>query len=348
MYKHSSHMLTLVPSSYLYIGPSNMIYSNSIIINKLSFILEPTLFPTLAVISSNTLAPTLAVISSNTLAPTLAPTLAVISSNTLAPSLEPYISFTTDLTLSNIKSSDLDLVAQESIIIAQALTMNISSDFITFVSSSIYTDIKMNKFKTLSFNLLVTTKTNIILQGKYSVFLNNPQSLFTTLSTTMTNAVTSGAFTQNLVTVSLHLNSTTTSSASVASIAISNPIILTNNSNTATLIPTLSPFNTATLIPTATLTPTLSPFNTIAPSNTLGTNTKNYYNSFVVIFVSLISVSLFFYFVIMLYFFYKKRNRIFKKMLLRQPRIRRLDGPSDVQSEPLILNTDRIEINLIS
>ena len=317
-YKHSLHMLTLVPSSYLYIKSSNMIYSNSISVNKLSF----------------------------TLSPTLVPTSTVILSNTFAPTLESLLSFTTDLTLSNVQSSHLDSVAQESIIIAQALTMNISSDFITFVSSSIYTDIKMNKIKTLSFTLLVTTKTNIILKGKYSVFLNNQQALFTTLSTTMTNAVTSGTFTQNLATMSLHLNSSTTSSASVASISISNPSTFT--SNTATLIPTLS----ATLTPTlsATLIPTLSA--TIAPSNTLGTNTKNYYNSFLVIFVSLISVSLFFCFVIMLYFFYKKRNRIFKKMLLRQPRIRQprirqLDGPSDVQSEPLILNTNRIELNFV-
>ena len=317
-YKHSLYMLTLVPSSYLYIKSSNMIYSNSISVNKLSF----------------------------TLSPTLVPTSTVILSNTFAPTLESLLSFTTDLTLSNVQSSHLDSVAQESIIIAQALTMNISSDFITFVSSSIYTDIKMNKIKTLSFTLLVTTKTNIILKGKYSVFLNNQQALFTTLSTTMTNAVTSGTFTQNLATMSLHLNSSTTSSASVASISISNPSTFT--SNTATLIPTLS----ATLTPTlsATLIPTLSA--TIAPSNTLGTNTKNYYNSFLVIFVSLISVSLFFCFVIMLYFFYKKRNRIFKKMLLRQPRIRQprirqLDGPSDVQSEPLILNTNRIELNFV-
>ena len=246
-YKHSLHMLTLVPSSYLYIKSSNMIYSNSISVNKLSF----------------------------TLSPTLVPTSTVILSNTFAPTLESLLSFTTDLTLSNVKSAYLDSVAQQSVIIAQALTMNISSDFITFVSSSLSNDVKYREIRLLSYNLLVTTKTIIILQGKYSKFVNNPESLFTTLSTSMTNAVTSGTFTNNLVAVSLQLNSSSTTSASVASIYISLPIIQTNN-------------NTS-------FSPSSSPSSFSPSSFNPSSSRTNYYHIFVPIFISFITIYLLVY-----------------------------------------------------
>jgi hypothetical protein len=259
-YKYSTHILTVVPSSYV------QIYST----------LRPTLAPTL----QNTLEPTL----QNTLAPTL--------QNTLAPS----ISFTTDLTLSNVKSAYLDSVAQQSVIIAQALTMNISSSFITFVSSSLSNDVKYRKIRLLSYNLLVTTKTIIILQGKYSEFVNNPESLFTTLSTTMTNAVTSGTFTNNLVTVSLQLNSSSTTSASVASISISLPIIQTNNntsfspsSSPSSFSPSSSPSSFSPSSSPSSFSPSSSP-SSFSPSSSPSSFRTNYYHIFVPIFISFIAI----------------------------------------------------------
>ena len=183
------------------------------------------------------------------------------------------LSFTTDLTLSNVKSAYLDSVAQQSVIIAQALTMNISSVFITFVSSSLSNDVKYREIRLLSYNLLVITKTIIILQGKYSKFVNNPESLFTTLSTSMTNAVTSGTFTNNLVAVSLQLNSSSTTSASVASISISLPIIQTN-------------YNTSV---SPSFTPSFSP--SFRPSSFRPSSFRtNYYHIFVPIFISFITI----------------------------------------------------------
>ena len=207
-----SNMLTIIPKSYSHMT-SNTIYSFTSSIT--SFI--PTLKPT----SVTTLKPT----SFTTFKPT-----------TNASSF----SFTSDIGLSNVKTSQLDLAAQESVIVAQAITMNISSDCITFVSSSISKNTFLQKFNLASFNLLVTTKTVIILNGKYSMFLNDPQSLFTSLTTTMVNAVTSGAFTQNLVAISIQMNSSSTTSASVSSITNSDPTIVTNSTISPTISPTIN------------------------------------------------------------------------------------------------------------
>ena len=242
------------------------------------------------------------VIMLRTLGPTLGPTIgpSVKPSINTKEKEESFIAFTTDLSLSNVQSEYLDLTAQKSIILAQSLTMNISSDFVTFVSSSVSKLAKINKNsikpKLTSFNLIVTTKTNIILQGKYSVFLSNPQSLFTTLSTSMTNL---GLFTHNLVTISLQMNSTATASAALSSIYIFNPIIQINNTNySVSVTPTFTP--TVTLVPSFlfTLKPTTSSKNS---------GKENYNSSSLIIFVSCISVFVALSILYIVYLFLKRR-----------------------------------------
>jgi hypothetical protein len=234
---------------------------------------------------------------------------------------ESSISFTTDLSLSNVQSEYLDLLAQKSIILAQALTMNISSDFVTFVSSSVSKPNKINKNsikpKLTSFNLIVTTKTNIILQGKYSVFLSNPQLLFTTLSTSMTNV---GIFTHNLVTISLQMNSTATASAIISSIYIFNPIIQINNTNNTNSYVFVTP--TFTLVPSFlfTLKPTTSSKNS---------GKENYNSSSLIIFVSCISVIVALSILYIVYLFLKRR---YIRFLRRN------------QADTNLLNIDKIEI----
>jgi hypothetical protein len=260
---------------------------------------------------------------------TLGPTLGPTQLPTLEPSVNPSIntkekedssiSFTTDLSLSNVQSEYLDLTAQKSIILAQALTMNISSDFVRFVSSSVSKPNKLNKnnmkIKLSSYNLIVTTKTNIILQGKYSVFLSNPQLLFTTLSTSMTNL---GIFTHNLVTISLKINSTATASATLSSIYIFNPIIQINNTNYSVSV---TPTPTFTLVPSVsvTLKPTTSSKNS---------GKENYNSSSLIIFVSCISVIVALSILYIVYLFLKRRY------------IRFLRNQADTN----LLNIDKIEI----
>ena len=234
------------------------------------------------------------VIMLRTIGPTLGPS--VKPSINTKEKEESFIAFTTDLSLSNVQSEYLDLTSQKSIILAQSLTMNISSDFVTFVSSSVSKLVKINKNsikpKLTSFNLIVTTKTNIILQGKYSVFLSNPQSLFTTLSTSMTNL---GLFTHNLVTISLQMNSTATASAALSSIYIFNPIIQINNTNSS-----------VSVTPTVTLVPSIS--FTLKPTTSSKNSGKEDYNSSsLIIFVSCISVFVALSILYIVYLFLKRR-----------------------------------------
>jgi hypothetical protein len=247
--------------------------------------------------------------------------------DTIAPTfvdtITPVMSFTTDLTLSNVQTNYLDLEAQQSVIIATANSMNISIDFVTFVSSSIFKDQKLNQIKLLSFNLIATTKTSIPLKGKYSTFASDPISLFTSLSTTMNTALTNGAFTNYLVAASIQLNSTATSAASVSSISISAPIIKINGT-------------------------TLSPTSTPTQSNLNGhvTKKKNFYYLFLYLSVSCISVFLLVYFIETFRKYLKKKNKQTMKMKRNaNVALARLTTLAEINASSAEINASSAEIN---
>jgi hypothetical protein len=262
--------------------------------------------------------------------PTIAPT--SLEGLTFKPSSEPDIQsiiFTTDLTLSNVQTNYLDELAQQSVVIATANSMNISINFVTFVSSSVLQNRKMIDIQLLSFNLIATTKTSIPLEGKYSGFTSNPGNLFTLLSNTMTDAVSNGAFTNYLVAASLKLNSTATASTSVSGITI----IQLNASSPTTASPTSSP---------TTASPTSSPTTTneviISGSQT------DYYYILLYIFGSFVSFWFLFYIIIIFRKFYiKKRIRLQRYM----PRmtIRRLNTR---QNNREIINAENIELLIVN
>lgn len=294
--------------------------------------MAPTLSPILAPIqtASPTMAPYISPIITNppSLPPTSLPTLnfktALPTSfaPTYMPTFVPIMSFTTDLTLSNVQTNILDLDAQQSVIIATANSMNISIEFVTFVSSSIFKNQILNHFKLLSFNLIATTKTSIPLKGKYSTFASNPISLFTSLSTTMNTALTSGAFTNYLVTASIQLNSTATSSASVSSVSILAPIIEINGT---------------TLIPTSTPT----------QSNLKGhvTKKKNFYYLFLYLSVSCISVFLLVYF-IEIFRKYLKMKRKMKRNT--NAALARLTTLAEINAASKVINAEDIQILIVN
>jgi len=279
---YSSHMLTMIPSSYSQMVSLNTLYSSHMLTMIPSSYSQMVSLNTIFSVSSSPLA-------------TLKPTpLATLSPTT---TFRYVLSFTSDIGLSNVKTVELDLAAQESVIGAQALTMNISSDDITFVSSSVSknsnlmifkptknlirsadshsswsmtdkdlnpspkgADLNLYRFKLSSYNLLVTTKTVIIVNGE------DPNIIFESLTSILNNAVTSGAFTQNLVEISVKLNSSATASASISSVTNSAPIIIS---------PT----------PLATLSPSIQ--------NEESKIVKKYNGKWIIIFVSCISVIVF-------------------------------------------------------
>jgi DNA-binding protein len=269
---------------------------------------NPTILPTVAptsIMPTTEPSDTYAYITHNpTVAPTVAPT-----------SIMPVISFTTDLTLSNVQTNYLDNLAQQSVIIATANSMNISVDFVTFVSSSVSKDIKIRDIQLLSFNLIATTKTYIPLVGKYSVFTSDPMSLFTALSNTMTSAVSNGVFTNYLVAVSLQLNSTATASASVSGITI-----VQINTTTTIISPTSTP---------TTASPTSSPTILNQYDVTSPYSQTNYYYILLYIFGSFVSFWLLVYIVIV---FYKRKRRRLAKYIMNLPStVRQLGSHSIIE-----------------
>ena len=272
-----------------------------------------------------------------TLAPTWSPTsLLPTIAPTSQPIMVPIISFTSDLSISNVQTNYLDSLAQESIVIATANSMNISADFVTFVSSSVSKDIKIGTIKLLSFNLIATTRTSIPLQDKYSTFISDPTSLYTSLSNTMNTAVSNGIFTSYLVTASLKMNSTATVSASISSITISSVIIETNGT---TISPTLTP----TSIPT---------------SYTIGITTPNNTDYYYILLYTFVSFVLFFaliYIIVKCYINYKQRRmrlilrKCMSQILQRQSREKR--QIRQIQRQRQIggtINTENIELLIVN
>lgn len=294
--------------------------------------MAPTLSPILAPIqtASPTMAPYISPIITNlpSLVPTSLPTLnfktALPTSfaPTYMPTFVPIMSFTTDLTLSNVQTNFLDLEAQQSVIIATANSMNISIEFVTFVSSSIFKDQNLNQIKLLSFNLIATTKTSIPLKGKYSTFASDPTSLFTSLSTTMNEAVINGEFTNYLVAASIQLNSTATSAASVSSISISAPIIEINGT-------------------------TLSPTSTPTQSNLKGhvTKKKNFYYLFLYLSVSCISVFLLVYFIEIFRKYLKMKGKMKRNT---NAALARLTTLAEINASSAEINAEDIQILIVN
>ena len=252
-----------------------------------------------------------------TFLPTIAPTSleGLTSRPTLAPDI-PSITFTTGITLSNVQTNYLDELAQQSVIIATANSMNISDKLVTFVSSSVLQNRKMINIELLSFNLFATTKTSIPLEGQYSIFLNNPTGLFTTLSNTMTAAVLNGAFTNYLILASLKLNSTATVSAAVSGITI----IQINGTNSITSTPTSTPTK-------PNIKGAYSNFQT------------DYYYIILYTFISFVSFYILFYLINKCYIYYKikkiRMRRYMPKMIIR--RLGQQDNRETINAENIEL-----------
>jgi hypothetical protein len=235
------------------------------------------------------------------------------------PIFDPLvIAFTTDISLSNVQTNYLDGLAQQSVVIATANSMNISVDFVSFVSSSVSKDVKIGGIQLLSFNLIATTKTSIPLVGKYSIFTSDPSSLFTSLSNTMTAAVANGAFTNYLVAASLQLNSSATASASVSSIKI----VQIN----------------ATLI-----SPTSSPTILNQDGNVSGYQKTNYYYILLYIFGSFISFWLLVYIAIVYRRFYIRKQIDLRRYMLYLPYVIRRIGLNTRTLETRTLETRTLE-----
>lgn len=210
-------------NNYLSYVISQSLHSSSKYSYLSSYTRAPTLIPTVMPTLINTLIPTKA----NTLIPTKVPTLIPTKSSV------PIISFDTKLSFNNYNTIELDEKSQTVIILATATSMNISSSFIKYIESNIVSRRRLIHyiFELQGFNIQVSLQTNIPLQGKFASFIKKPAALYSTITTNLVNAVSSGLFQNYLQYESLNLNISNFKKSTILSVQTDHFIIKVPTNN---------------------------------------------------------------------------------------------------------------------
>ena len=201
-----------------------------------SIMSEPTPAPTQAPSFAPTNAPTLAPSSIPSKAPTRAPsavpTMVVTSAPTQAPSAgptkqaTPILSFSSNITLEGVTTSTLDLASQQALVNVTASSMKVSISSVSYVGSSMVSStgrryLKSQKHQYLtSFVVVSKMKVSVPVESSDPSASND---LYTSLTSQLNTAVTSGTFTTNLQKVSTALGATETSHASATAVSNSAP-----------------------------------------------------------------------------------------------------------------------------
>jgi hypothetical protein len=185
-----------------------------------NLILYPTIYPTLQPTIYPTFNPT--ILQPNTLQPnTLQPT----KDSTKIPTLEPtkqetaVLSFSINLELLNMSSIDLDESVKNSILLANANSMNISIIYQRWKNVSILHNLNRRR---LLYNLYVETETILPLNGKYKNM--DPLILYNKLITDFSDNINSGNYITLLYSALSYYNSTQINIV-IGSFIISEPII---------------------------------------------------------------------------------------------------------------------------
>jgi hypothetical protein len=169
--------------------------------------------------------------------------------STIAPSPEPTIvfdiptpmpvisvlSFETALSLSGLSEPVLDDPAQTAVTVAVANSANVSAQYVIFVKQHlISSNIQYHLFELNSptYAIEATTQLNVPLSGA------NPNTLYSTLSTSIVVAVGNGDFNAFLVAASIAVNSTSTQNA-VSTDVVVTPMIILSPSQMPTPIPSV-------------------------------------------------------------------------------------------------------------
>ena len=233
---NSDYFLSYSKSNH-FLSKSNLYSSNKQFNNYLSYVISQSLQSSskYSYLSSYTRAPTLIPTLINTLIPTKANTLIPTKAPTLVPtkSSVPIISFDTKLSFNNYNTIELDEKSQTVIILATATSMIISSSFIKYIGSDIVSRRRLIRyiFELQGFNIQVSLQTNIPLQGKFASFIKNPAALYSTITTNLVNAVSSGLFQNYLQYESLNLNISSFKNSTILSVQTDHFIIKVPTNN---------------------------------------------------------------------------------------------------------------------
>ena len=184
--------------------------------------MNPTIYPTFKPTTFN---PTLQPTKDSKKIPTLQPTLELTLQPSKEPTLEPtkqetvVLSFSINLELLNMSSINLDDSVKNSILLANANSMNISILYQRWKNVSILHNLNRRR---LLYNLYVETETILPLDGKYKNI--DPLILYNKLITDFSNNINSGNYITLLYNALSYYNSTQINIV-IGSFIISQPII---------------------------------------------------------------------------------------------------------------------------
>jgi hypothetical protein len=136
---------------------------------------------------------------------------------------QPLLMFESSLSLSGLTKPELDNSAQMAIIIATSKSMNISLNFVKFISQKLLSQSAINYFhiflQSPTYTIVAVTEITIPLSKT-----DNPTFTYSSLKTKLLESVGNGIFNTFLVAASIALNSTSTQNAVLIGIEMSDPI----------------------------------------------------------------------------------------------------------------------------
>jgi hypothetical protein len=136
---------------------------------------------------------------------------------------QPLLTFESSLTLSGLSKPELDISAQQAIIIATSKSMNISLNFVKFISQKLLSQSANNYFhiflQSPTYTIVGVTDITIPLSKT-----DNPTLIYSSLKTKLLESVGNGNFNTFLVAASIALNSTSTQNAVLFGIEMTDPI----------------------------------------------------------------------------------------------------------------------------
>ena len=162
-------------------------------------------------------------LSAPSLIPSPSPSLIPTPSPSFSPD-QPLLTFESSMYLSGLTKPELDNSAQQAIIIATSKSMNVSLNFVKFISQKMATTIVAIQ----SFHIFLQSPTyTIVAVTEITIPLSqydNPTLLYSSLKTKLLESVGNGNFNTFLVAASIALNSTSTQNAVLLGIEMTDPI----------------------------------------------------------------------------------------------------------------------------
>lgn len=209
----------------------------------------PTLAPTQKPTLKPTLPPSMQPTSYPAIVPTLVPTLKPTQNPTLTPSTLPTnypaitptaLEYTTTFAFNDYPTPTLSLADENALIMATALSMNISVNYISVWAP--------NNRRLIGYNIQTILNIIIPLINQYANI--NPTLLYTSLVNELTTAVSTGNFNMYLKAAAIAYNSTSMAAVNVTTsvLTVSPPIV--TNTKQPTSVPTAYPTLYSTSYPT--------------------------------------------------------------------------------------------------